>query len=474
MQRKGARRVDMKKFNLFCNIVLLVLVIIVCILLKVLNFISFVDLTIIFGIIAIIVLVFGYIHIKLKLTKMYVFFNILSVLLIIIFGVISIFLIKTYYFVIQSRAFNVEVHNYYLLSLKDTNITDYKSVDGKVGTAISVPEFIENDMMADFENYDNQEILSLVLFNHSVQAILVDNICYTIMQEVITDFDDKIKVLKVFEETVAIKTVNNGVNDGTSPFVLYLSGIDTYGNIETTSRSDVNILIVVNPKTYKVLLLFIPRDYYVEIPNTNGYKDKLTHTGIYGIDTSIQTIENLLDIEINYYLRVNFNTVIELIDAIGGVDIYSDLEFVTSNDKRCYMKEGLNHVNGRCALSFSRERFAYQDGDRHRGRNQQEVIKGVISVMTTKEDLLTNYLSILDNLDGKFQTNFDLNNLGYYVQNQIKNKASWEVEMISLNGFDSFNYTYSSPHQELYVMEPDWNTINMAQVAINKILQNNN
>lgn len=466
----------MKKFNFLCNVILLVLVITIFVSLKTLNFITCEELVIAFVIIGLIGLIVRFMYLKLKLNIVYIVFNIFSVILIIVFGIISIFLLKTCYFVNQSRRANIEVHNYYLLSLKDEDVTDYRKLDGMVGTAVKVPEFIKKDMNADFKSYDNQEVLSLALFNRSVQAILVDDIYYAIMQEVITDFDNKIRVLKVFEETVAIPVSGNDSRAGdniTSPFILYLSGIDTYGNIEITSRSDVNILLVVNPKVHKVLLLSIPRDYYVKIPNTSGYRDKLTHTGIYGINTSISTIENLLDIEIDYYLRVNFNTVIELINSIGGVDIYSDLDFRTSNDKSCNIKEGINHVNGRCALSFSRERFAYQDGDRHRGRNQQEVIKGIIASITTNEELLTNYLNILDNLSGKFQTNFKLDDLGYYAREQIKNKASWEVNSISLNGADSFGYTYSCPYQELYVMEPDENTINVAKDEIKKIMQNN-
>lgn len=460
----------MKKFNIYCNSLLLIFMIIILILLKVLNFITFNTLIIIFIIIGLITFLFYLIYLKINSNIMYIVLNIFSVLLILALSFISIFLSKTYYFVNKAKSANIEIHKYYLLSLKDEKITGYKNIDGKVGTAISVPEFIKKDIELEFEKYDNQEIMYLALLDHQTQAILIDDIYFAVMQEMIIDFDNKIEVLKVFEEPVSIVVDNNDVSDKTSPFILYLSGIDTYGSIETTSRSDVNIIFVINPKTYKVLLLSIPRDYYVKIPDTNGYRDKLTHTGIYGINTSISTIENLLDIKINYYMRVNFNTVIELIDSVGGVDIYSELDFRTSNDRNCNIKEGINHVNGKCALAFSRERFIYEDGDRHRGRNQQEVIKGLISAITNKEELLNNYLNILDNLSGNFQTNYNLDNLGYYVQNQIINKASWEVETISLNGFDSFNYTYSCPYQKLYVMEPDENTINNAKIAIESTL----
>lgn len=458
----------MKKFNIILNSILLLLILVIMILIKPLKIISSNGILIILGVLILILLLCIYVYFKINNNKIYLVLNILSSILLISSIFVSIFLTKTVYFINATKNNNQETHSYYLLVLKDNNLNNYKDLKGTIGTNISIPKFIENDINNKFKYYKDETSIESELLNNKLESILVSDVYYTIIKDTNSNFYKKVKVLKIFEETQTIE-LNNNQKSLIEPFILYLSGIDTVGNIEITSRTDVNILFVVNPKNNKILLLNIPRDYYVMIPGTTGYKDKLTHTGIYGISTSISTIENLLGIEIDYYLRVNFNTVVNLVDAIGGIDIYSDIAFWTS-DNNYYFNQGVNHVNGRHALAFSRERYIYQEGDRHRGRNQQEVIKGIIQALTTKEELLINYLNILDNLDGKFQTNFDLNNLGYYVAKQLKDKANWTVDIISLNGIDSFNYTYSCPYQKLYVMEPDFKTVTDAKNEIDKII----
>ena len=264
---------------------------------------------------------------------------------------------------------------------------------------------------------------------------------------------------KVEETAKDIDVKNN-------PFIVYISGIDTYGDIESISRSDVNILGIINPNDNKVLLVSIPRDYYVDIYGKNG-KDKLTHAGIYGVDTSIKTIENLLDIDINYYLKVNFSTLVNFIDIIEGINVYSAYTFDTYGIK---FYEGYNYLNGEQALAFSRARYNFSGGDRVRGENQMRVIEAIINKLSSSRVLMTNYLNILSSLENSFQMNIDSDRIYDLVKMQLYNMPKWEVEKISLDGVDSYNYTNTSKDKKVYVMEPKLDTIKNTKDKINEIM----
>lgn len=199
---------------------------------------------------------------------------------------------------------------------------------------------------------------------------------------------------------------------------------------------------------------------------TSGYKDKLTHAGIYGINMSLETIQDLLDMDINYYVRVNFTTLINLVDAIGGIDIYSDTAFTAWTNPKCIYRVGNMHLNGECALAFARERYAYQEGDRHRVQNQQDVIKAILNKVLSSTTLITKYASILESLSYSFQTNMPSNKIYELVNMQLDSMPSWEIKNYSLNGADSQNYTYSYSAEKLYVMEPDLETVETAKELI--------
>lgn len=253
-------------------------------------------------------------------------------------------------------------------------------------------------------------------------------------------------------------------------FILYISGIDSYGNINTTkSRSDVNIIAAINPKNRQVLLVNTPRDYYVPLDGTNGAKDKLTHAGIYGIEKSIATLNNLYDINIDYYLKVNFNTLIKFIDIIGGVDITSDTTFTRDN---VTINEGLNHLNGKEALVYARERKSYTSGDNHRGQNQQQLITAIIDKLSATPTIISKYKSILDSLNGSFQTNIKIDMLLKLIKNELTSNSKWDVESIQVTGYDSKNYTYSMGSKYLlYVMEPNYESVDNASSKIKDILK---
>ena len=215
-----------------------------------------------------------------------------------------------------------------------------------------------------------------------------------------------------------------------------------------------------------MLLTTIPRDYYVQLHGTKGLKDKLTHAGIYGINMSINTIEDLLDMDIDYYARVNFDTVVHLVNELGGINVYSD-----KNLSFCNIKEGYNYLMGDCALRFARERKSYETGDRHRGENQEEVIKAIINKVETSSSLLTKYNSILKNLEGDFETNATLEEIKNLVKLQVSNMPKWSIKTYNLNGRDSHNYTYSGGNRVLYVMEPDEASVNKTKEIIKAVLE---
>ncbi|HSW77444.1 MAG TPA: LCP family protein [Candidatus Chromulinivoraceae bacterium] len=250
--------------------------------------------------------------------------------------------------------------------------------------------------------------------------------------------------------------------DETKPFSIYISGIDTYGGIDTVSRSDVNILAVVNPKLHKILLVNTPRDYYVQLHGTTGLRDKLTHSGLYGIDMSVKTMEDLYATPIDYYLRINFTSLVNIIDVLGGVDVDSAYNFKVGSDNFVI---GSNHLDGKKALEFTRDRYSFEEGDRTRGENQQRVIEAIISKMSGSS-LLLHYPDILGSLQNSFQTNMSSSDMARLIRYQLDSMAKWQVRSTSVNGSDSHNYTYSMPTTMLYVMEPDMTSVVAARTEI--------
>ena len=244
----------------------------------------------------------------------------------------------------------------------------------------------------------------------------------------------------------------------TQPFNVYISGIDVYGEITKESRSDVNLIATVNPKTHKILLTTTPRDYYVLIPGvSNGMRDKLTHAGVYGIDTSIATLEHLYNIEIPFYARVNFTSVIDIVDAMGGIDVESEVAFTTSKAAGTVVdiQEGWNHLNGEQALAFVRERKAFVDGDHQRGKNQQilmsALIKKAISPM-----ILIQANEMIDGVVGNAETNMSEVQMKSLIEMQLNDLEGWEIESVAASGDDSGKqYCYSYSGGPLYVCVPD-------------------
>lgn len=265
------------------------------------------------------------------------------------------------------------------------------------------------------------------------------------------------------------------VNVTEKPFNIYITGLDFHGNIENEKgRSDVNMVVTVNPRNHRVLITSIPRDYEIKLVDHDNAKDKLTHTGMYGVDTGISSIENLLDIKVNYYLKLNFTTVKLLVDAIGGVDVNSEVEFDSrywgDTTEYHHFDKGINHLNGELALCFARERKAFDGGDNQRIRNQQLVLDAVIEKMTSSRTLLGRYNKILSALGAYMRTNMSENEIKSLAKKQLEEMPKWTIEKYDLTGHDETKGTYTSGSQELYVMVPDEKSVKTANANIRTVM----
>ena len=250
------------------------------------------------------------------------------------------------------------------------------------------------------------------------------------------------------------------------PFTVYISGNDSYGEVTTAEgRSDVNILLTVNPNTRQILMTTTPRDYYVELPLGEGCWDKLTHAGNYGIDCSMQTLEALYDVEIDYYLRVNFSGFESIVEALGGVDVYSEYEFTATTGH--YFTQGYNAVDGPAALAFVRERYAFEAGDVQRGRNQMAMIEAIIDKAMSPA-LLTGYMGLMESVSDSFVTNMPKSSVGDLMKLQLREGGSWNVVTNSVSGYVSEVYTYSDSSQLLSVMLPDEASVQYAAELIDR------
>lgn len=255
------------------------------------------------------------------------------------------------------------------------------------------------------------------------------------------------------------------------PFIVYLSGSDTRNNqLSEKTRSDVNILAVVNPVTHDVLLLNTPRDYYVENPNCGNQMDKLTHCGLGGIESSMTALARLYDLEkIDYYGRINFTGFETLIDSIGGVDVYSDVAFTTEATSNVHINKGENHLNGFEALAFARERHALASGDFARGENQMKVIKAIVTKVTSSDALIRNYSGIMNSMSGMFETDTPKLLIQTAVKAQLSGGEGWNIQSFAVTGKSGWGVCASSG-QKLSVVYRDEESINQAKTYINQVL----
>ena len=339
-------------------------------------------------------------------------------------------------------------------------------IEAETGKTVSVLAFETTAALAD------------ALLNGQVDAAIMNGaaVALLIEEEAYEDFLEDVRILHAVAlnqlketepetepatEPEEERTITN------SPFVVYLSGSDTRNKKLRTSRSDVNILVIVNPETKQILMINTPRDYWVPNPVGNGARDKLTHCGLYGPQCSMEALGDLYDLKIDYYAQINFTGLETLVDAVGGVTVYSDQSFRAGD---CLIKEGENSLNGKDALSFSRERHNVPGGDNGRGKNQMKVVSALIKKLTTGTTVISNYSSILKSLEGMFKTSVSMDEISQLVKMQLDDMATWNVLTYASTGKGGSEKNYSSPGHRAYVMYPDEKSVAYAADLADRVI----
>lgn len=322
----------------------------------------------------------------------------------------------------------------------------------------------------DTEVFDNMEEMAQALMDEEIDIIVYDSNYQNTMEKASEGFGSNTRV--IYEYTVEeTQDVSLDVPVQSEPFTVYISGIDIYGNVEDSSRSDVNIIATVNPTTHQILLVTTPRDYYVEIPGiSGGMKDKLTHAGNYGVDVSIDTLEELYQVSIPFYGRLNFTSFINIIDILGGVDVESEYAFTTGTDAGAVVEiqEGTNHLDGQEALAFARERHALVDGDNQRGKNQEALITAMIKKMVSPS-MIVKAADILDEAADSVETNMSMKQIRALIKQQLGDHSDWQIYSMAADGIGGQEMCYSTGSQYLYVTIPNEDTVAEIADMINKV-----
>lgn len=373
-----------------------------------------------------------------------------------------------------------EVKEYSVIVMNDSGIKDLSGLAGKsVGLletdkeAKKAGQHLQGLVKVDTGFYDSMDTLISMLEGKLIDAMTIESDRMEIAKEEMDSGLESMQVIYTFEiELDGKETQASNKKVTTEPFIVYISGSDSRTGIKTTARSDVNIVAVVDPAKGKMLLVSIPRDTYVQLHDTTGIKDKLTHAGVYGIEMSKATIEDFLGIKIDHTIKVSFDTVVKVVDQLDGIEINSDQALqLKTNGKVCNYVVGKQVVDGDCALRFARERKSYETGDRHRGENQQEVITGIVKKLSGSKDYLLKVPEILEIAADSFETTFQRDDIAGFIRMQLENSKNWQVESIAVNGTGTMLPTYSmGANLPLYVMIPDENTVANARTKINQYL----
>lgn len=406
--------------------------------------------------------------------------SVLAVLLILGLGVGSYYMYSTYSLFSTITAASVQTEDFHVVVLNEDK---YETVDDIKGRELFVTTS-ENSRYKEAKgilmseaNVSYKETESYLETGHQLvdekgathdNVIFVSNTNYEMMCEEIDTFKQNTKIIHTVSIEMVADDFAKRVNVTKDPFNVYISGIDTSGSIGTVARSDVNMIMTVNPQTKKILLTSIPRDMYLPL-HTYGANDKLTHSGIYGIQETTATVEDWLGIDINYYLRVNFTTLTDIVDAIGGIDVESQYPFSSSVSSYSY-SAGMNHLDGEAALYFARERKSLPGGDNERIKNQQRVLTAIIDKVTSSTVILTKYTQLLEAVGDKMQTSLSNNDISAIVKMQIKDMGQWDIISNSVKGKGGMMETYSMPGRKLSVAVPVEESVVEAQKEISHIM----
>ena len=341
------------------------------------------------------------------------------------------------------------------------------------------------DLEMNLQYYETPVVMAQDLLSGNVDAVICNKAYIDLLDDAVGEFSQETRIIleRDFETQIeeedaevvgegaasevplGIRQRGKSVTEQT--FNILISGIDTSGPIMTTSRSDVNIIMTVNPLDHRILLTTTPRDYYVFLPGISGEeRDKLTHAGVYGIKTSMRTLENLYDIGISDYIRINFDSLIQLVDALDGIDVNSEVEFKAGKH---YFVKGKNHLNGEEALVFSRSRYQFGSGDNQRGQNQMLVLTAILNKLQSP-DLLRDPSEVLDVVGRSMQTSFTSDEIAEVISWQLDTGHDWDIGRQAVIGTGDSQQTYSMRGMDLYVMWPDEESVRAASEKMKEYL----
>lgn len=362
-------------------------------------------------------------------------------------------------------------YTYGILSAQDRENTDKAMADAynKVGVNLKIQEFDDSLTLVD------------ALYAKEVQVLVINQSFLNSIKERYKTFTQDVRELENSEIETVVEEPIAQTEVTTKPFNVYISGIDVYGKISQTSRSDVNIIATINPVTKKILLTSTPRDYYVPLyakggkSYSGGMPDKLTHAGIYGIDCSINTLEKLYDIDIDYYVRVNFTSLKKIVDLLGGVEVYSDYDFISDwgphgAGTHYKFKKGYNKVNGKKALAFCRERHHFANGDYQRGRDHQHMIEAILN-KAMSPSILKNFSKLLKESKHMFQTSMSKDKIVSICNMQLNDMARWKISYANAEGSGAKKTTFSIRSTALYVCEPNYASVQKISKRIKRVMK---
>ncbi len=418
---------------------------------------------------------FGLQYVK---NKVYIVGIVLSIILSILQAIGIVYMLKADKLMADVGGANYKTDNMIVVVKKDnpaSNLMDASMY--RFGTQTAVDQENTQTMLDNInkalgrevkvEQYGTVQELANALLEGRVDAAVYNQALDGLITDSIEEYSDKVRVLYHYGIETELEQETADVGE---PFNVYISGIDVDGPIATNSRSDVNIIMTVNPNTKKILLTTTPRDYYVQIPDISGeQRDKLTHAGIYGVDASMRTLEQLYGIDISYYARVNFSSLIKIVDTLGGVDVDSDFDF---DAQGYHFQKGRNHLDGKQALAFSRERYSFEDGDNQRGKDQEKVLTAILNKAMSPA-ILSNASALIADVSDSVQTNMTQEEMAKFIKMQLNDGASWTIESQAASGNGDTQACYSSGDQPLYVMWPDETVVQSISAKMNEILNGN-
>lgn len=418
---------------------------------------------------------FGLQYVK---NKVYIVGIVLSIILSILQAIGIVYMLKADKLMADVGGANYKTDNMIVVVKKDnpaSNLMDASMY--RFGTQTAVDQENTQTMLDNInkalgrevkvEQYGTVQELANALLEGRVDAAVYNQALDGLITDSIEDYSDKVRVLYHYGIETELEQETADVGE---PFNVYISGIDVDGPIATNSRSDVNIIMTVNPNTKKILLTTTPRDYYVQIPDISGeQRDKLTHAGIYGVDASMRTLEQLYGIDISYYARVNFSSLVKIVDTLGGVDVDSDFDF---DAQGYHFQKGRNHLDGKQALAFSRERYSFEDGDNQRGKDQEKVLTAILNKAMSPA-ILSNASALIADVSDSVQTNMTQEEMAKFIKMQLNDGASWTIESQAASGNGDTQACYSSGDQPLYVMWPDEAVVQSISAKMNEILNGN-